>query len=130
MHRIRELGGEPPSRVIQGNPIGLLHDESAIGPSGKLEQGAVHRPSASLCRVLDHRYAVLCREILYAANVGWITVQVRNNDRVDTAPYDVAHRVNVRTQRRRINVIQPNLYSCPDRHRSEVDARVRRKCNG
>jgi hypothetical protein len=77
-----------------------------------------------LRRILDHRYSLLCREFPDANHIGWVSVQVRHDYRVDTAPDRRAQRIKIGTQCRRIYVVEPNVHACSESGGREIDAGV------
>jgi hypothetical protein len=79
-----------------------------------------------LRRIFDHGYSPLRRDATHTDDVGRISVQVRYDNRINTALDCTTHRVKVWTQRSGIYVIEAHVHSCSESGSSEIDAGVSR----
>jgi hypothetical protein len=88
------------------------------------EQLTIQRSACRLGGVLNHRYSVFCREVPHADHVGWVSVKMRNHDRVNTASDYATYGLKVGAQRRRIEVVQAHPSFRSEGRGSEIDAGV------
>jgi hypothetical protein len=85
----------------------------------------VPQSSAGTLRcVLDYGYSVFSGDRRCPEDVSRISVKVRNQDRINSAADHLSHRVEIRTQRRRVKVIKPHSHIGADYGRSEIRACV------
>src|SRR5438132_13080880 len=69
-------------------------------------------------------------QITHGFNISWISVQVCNDDCVNAARDDAADRVEIGTQRRRVEIIEANANAGANSRGCEVNARVARIGDG
>jgi hypothetical protein len=74
--------------------------------------------------ILYYWNSLLSRQLSDADDIRWITIKMRYDDCVDTAPDRRTNRIEIRAQRQRIHVVQSHSDSGSDGCGSKIYARV------
>jgi len=129
-HPASEWGRPDQNGATGSSGRSLPAPEAQGGNAGeRAEPRSSQSATGALGGILDYRNSVQLTQIAHRVDVGWISVEMRNHDCVNSPRYDVPYRFDVGTQRLRIQIVQPDLHTCLNSRSGEIDTRIPWICN-